>query len=281
MLRISNDAAEDILKAETEKLREKEEKLRKTEEKLIEKEEKLSDAKGKLRDTENELEDVLTRLERKDKEYLDEKQERNEREKMLIEREKKVRQEMDILSSLHKKMSEELNGSIQGESFALALLKQREVLSERERWDADGLVRMLKRDLQSAHTELERERERSKNYSLLSRTYYPLSAVRPSYRDIEEDDEARRMHMKEIALYGHGQQTSPRASQYNLGGSFLTASSSPPKGSGSGSGLGSPPLKGSPKGSFAAGLSNVSDRGLDRGVGLGVSPVRSTPTHSR
>ena len=132
-------------------------------------------------------------------------------------------------------------------------------------------MRMLKRDLQSAHAELERERERSKNYSLLSRTYYPLSGSRPSYRDLE-DEEERRAHLKEMALYGqrHGQQTSPRVSPtsglYSTpgwggagpngsglgsgpGGSFMTATSSP---------------KGSPKGAqgfFPAGLSHVSDRG--------------------
>ena len=76
----------------------------------------LRASEDRLREAERELEQERNHQKRKDIEYLEQKASRDEREKErekeLIEREARVREEMGDLSALHQKMSVELSGSI-------------------------------------------------------------------------------------------------------------------------------------------------------------------------
>ena len=193
---------------------------------------------------ENELREVLTRQKLKEKDWEQQVRERNEKERVMKERERVIREELSILSMKQKTLSEELNGSQKGETLALSLLKQREAQAERERWDAEGIVRRLKRELHTAHTELEMERERSRNYSLLSRTntYYPLTSTRLPYtdlnlnsnlRDVRDEDLIRGVGVGTgVGPLGHIHTHIQRPEPFNLGVSPLTETDPNPKSAG-------------------------------------------------
>ena len=128
----------------------------------------------KLAETENDLRSVFGFQKRRDKEWENEKYLLDEKERDLIKRERKLREETNELAALHKIMSVELSGSMKGESMAYSLLKQRETLAERQRQDNENIMRRMEKDLRAAHIELQRERERSKQYSLITGTFIPL-----------------------------------------------------------------------------------------------------------
>lgn len=131
---------------------------------------KLKVNEEKLYETENELRIVRTLHRARDTEWEECREERNAREIDLREREIKVQDEVAILSKLHKSMSDELAGSVRGESLALSLLKQREALADREKRNYEGLVKTLKQDLNYAQQQLHRERERTKHSAEIVRT---------------------------------------------------------------------------------------------------------------
>ena len=122
-------------------------------------EERLRQNAEMLNETENELRIVRALHRARDKEWEEYRSERSSRESDLREREVAVREEAAALSAMHRAMSDDLKGSIRGESLALSLLKQREALAEREKRDYEGLVRNLKSDLLDSQKELQQERE--------------------------------------------------------------------------------------------------------------------------
>lgn len=122
-------------------------------------EERLRQNADAINETENELRIVRALHRARDKEWEEYKNDRSSREEDLREREVAVREEASALSAMHRAMSEDLKGSVRGESLALSLLKQREALAEREKRDYEGLVRNLKSDLLDAQRALQLERE--------------------------------------------------------------------------------------------------------------------------
>ena len=116
----------------------------------------------KLYETENELRIVRAVHHARDYEWQKYRLNKKKKEEDLYRREKEVRKETKVISSLHKSLFEQLSNSPTYDSSAILLLKQREILAILEEKHNNELILNLKSDLLIVQKELEKEREQNR-----------------------------------------------------------------------------------------------------------------------
>lgn len=113
----------------------------------------------KLYETENELRIIRAVHHARDFEWQKYRLNKKRKEEDLCRREKEVKKEINVISSLHKSLFKHLSNSPTIDSSAILLLKQREILAMIEEKHNNELILNLKNDLFVAQKELEKERE--------------------------------------------------------------------------------------------------------------------------
>jgi hypothetical protein len=116
----------------------------------------------KLYETENELRIVRAVHHARDYEWQKYRLNKKKKEEDLHRREKEVRKETKVISSLHKSLFQQLSNSPTYDSSAILLLKQREILAIIEEKHNNELIFNLKNDLLLVQKELEKEREQNR-----------------------------------------------------------------------------------------------------------------------
>ena len=116
----------------------------------------------KLYETENELRIVRAVHHARDFEWQKYRLSKKRKEQDLCRREKEVKKETKIISSIHKSLCKKLFNSPAIDSCAVLLLKQREILAIIEEKHNNELIFNLKNNLLAVQKELEKERELNK-----------------------------------------------------------------------------------------------------------------------
>ena len=113
----------------------------------------------RLYETENELRIVRAVHHARDYEWQKYRLNKKRKEQDICGREKEVRKETKIISSLHKSLFKHLSNSPATDSSAILLLEQREILAMIEEKHNNEIILNLKSDLLVVQKELEKERE--------------------------------------------------------------------------------------------------------------------------
>jgi hypothetical protein len=116
----------------------------------------------KLYETENELRIVRAVHHARDYEWQKYRLNKKKKEEDLYRREKEVRKETKVISSLHRALFKQLSNSPTYDSSAILLLRQREILAILEEKHNNQLILNLKNDLLTVQKELEKEREQNR-----------------------------------------------------------------------------------------------------------------------